>query len=284
MLAVLVALLLSGNASNDPHQHGVDLYRQHKYTEAIAALEEASKTEKPDSASYRESMLLIGQSYFMLTQAPKAIPFLEKVPQVNEANYMLGFAYLQNHQMDQSEAAFARLFNLKPDSAAGHLLAAQMMVRGQYDEQAVSEVRDALKLDAHLPQAHFLLAEIALAKGSIEDAIADLNSELAINPGFSMAWYRLGEACTRQEHWAAAIPPLQRAVWLNPDFSGPFILLGRCYFETGDFVNAEGILRGALKLDPANRSARYLLGRSLISAGHTDEGKAFLEQLKAPQN
>ncbi len=48
----------------------------------------------------------------MLSQAAKAIPWLEKVPAVNEANYMLGYAYIMANQLDRSEAAFARLFKL----------------------------------------------------------------------------------------------------------------------------------------------------------------------------
>lgn len=279
--AVIAAFLLSANAANHPNQQGVELYRQHKYADAITALQQTAQGEKPDSADYREAMLLIGQSYFMLGQAPKAIPFLEKVPEVNEANYMLGFASLQNRQPEQAEIAFARLFGVRADSAAGHLMAARMMVRGQYDEQGVNEIGQALKLDAKLPEAHFLLAEVELAKGRIEEAVADLTAELAINPAYAMAWYRLGDALARQQHWTAAIPDLQRAVWLNPDFSGPFVLLGRCYFETGDLANADGILRQALKLDPANRSAKYLLSRTLSASGHPDEAKALEDELKS---
>ena len=151
MLLTVMALLMSVASPDETHQQGVDLYKQQKYSDAIAVLEQAVKTEKPDSADYKESVLLIGQSYFMLSQAPKAIPWLEKVQSVNEANYMLGYAYLQSAQQDQSEAAFARLFGLRPDSAAGHLLAAQMMLKKEYEDQAVVEVNKALALDPKLP-------------------------------------------------------------------------------------------------------------------------------------
>src|SRR5581483_7879388 len=111
VLQFAFALLLAGaTPPGTTHQRGVDLYKQHKYSEAIAALEQAVRNEKPDSPEYKESVLFIGQSYFMLSQGPKAIPWLEKVPNSNEANYMLGYAYLQNKQQAESEAAFARLF------------------------------------------------------------------------------------------------------------------------------------------------------------------------------
>jgi len=281
MLQVVLALLVSVSTPSEAHQRAVDLYKQHKYTDAVAALERVVNTETPGTAEYNESVLFIGQSYFMLSQAPKAIPWLEKLPGLNEANYMLGYAYLQTAQQEQSEAAFARLFGLKPDSAAGHLLAGQMMLKKEYADQAVMEVTKALALDPKLPEAHFLLGEVAISRGWLDDAITELEKELAINPNFSMAWYRLGDAYTRQEHWDLAIPHLQRAVWLNPDYSGPFILLGRCYYKQRNYTNAEGILRRGLSIDPNNSSGTYLLAQTLVAEGKTEEGRALLAKVKA---
>lgn len=280
MLCLLLALALSAVADAGAHQRALELYKQQKYADAITAFQDAIKTEKPDSADYKESVLLIGQSYFMLSQAPKAIPWLEKVPAVNEANYMLGYAYLQTKQQSESEAAFARLFGLKPDSAAAHLVAAEMMLKKEYEADAVIEVQKALALDAKLPEAHFLLGEVAIYRGRLDEGIEDLEAELAVNPGFAMAWYRLGDAYTRKQSWDAAIPDLQRAVWLNPDYSGPYILLGKCYLKTGNLSNAEGILKRGLLLDPNNREANYLLGQTLMAAGKTEEAKTVFEKLK----
>ncbi len=279
----LLILILLWYGSADVHKRGVDLYQHQQYGDAIAALEEAVRSEEPKSPEYQESVLLIGQSYFMLSQAPKAIPWLEKAPSVNEANYMLGYAYLQAAQREQSEVAFARLFGVAPGSAAGHLLAGQMMLKKEYDTEAVAEVNKALTLDPKLPEAHYLLGEVAIFRGRLEEGIAEMNAELTLNPNFSMAWYRLGDAYTRQEHWELAIPNLQRAVWLNAEFSGPYILLGKCYYKKHDWKNAEGILKRAVKLDPNNHAAQYLLGQTLMAAGKTAEGRAVLKKL-SPEN
>jgi tetratricopeptide (TPR) repeat protein len=283
MLGLLFLLLTLNDASGAAHQRGVDLYKGKRYGEAIAVLEEAVKTEDPKTPQYSESVLLIGQSYFMLSQAPKAIPWLKKAPASNEADYMLGFAYLQTKQQDESEAAFARLFGLDPKSAAGHLLAGQMMLKQGYDAQAESEVTRAVALDQKLPEARFLLAEMAIFRGRLDEAIGDLDAELTVNPNFSMAWYRRGDAYFRQDKWNLAIADLQRAIWLNPDFSGPYILLGKCYFKVQNYANAEGILKRGLALDPKNLSAIYTLGQTLIAEGKQDEGRAMVEKLKELQ-
>ena len=101
MLLAPSCAIAAGDSVTDAHQRGVDLYKQQKYADAIPALEEAVKTEDPKSVEYKESVLLIGQSYFMLSQAPKAIPWLEKVPAVNEANYMLGLRLSSNQTAER---------------------------------------------------------------------------------------------------------------------------------------------------------------------------------------
>jgi superkiller protein 3 len=277
---LVVALLASAGVLSDAHQRGVDLYKQKRYPEAIAALQTAVQSEDPASDAYKESVVMIGQSYFMLSQSANAIPWLEKLPNTNEANYMLGYAYLQTHQEAKSEAAFARLFQVNPDSAAGHLLAGQMLIKKEFYVEAAAELAKALAMDPKLPETHFLLGELAILGGRMDEAIDQLKAELAINPNFSMAWYRLGDAYQRQEHWDRAIPNLQRAVWLNQNFSGPFILLGKCYFKQQDYVNAEGILRRALLLDPNNHSANYLLAQTLTAEGKKEEARTLLQKVK----
>jgi len=280
LLALCGSLSAAANVPNAAHQRGVALYRQQKYADAIAALEEAIRTERPETPQHGESALLIGQSYFVLHEAPKAIPWLEQVTSVNEANYMLGYAYLQSGRQDRSVEAFARLFRLKPGSAAAHLLAGQMMLKEQYQIQALAEVSRAVELDPNIPHGHFLLGEIALHRDGLTDAIAHLQKELRIDPNFSMAWYRLGDAYARQQNLDLAIPNLERAVWLNPDYSGPYILLGKCYFRQRKYSQAEKALRGALRIDPQNRQAIYLLGQTLVAAGRQEEGHAILKKLQ----
>lgn len=263
------------------HQEGVEKFKAHQYAAAIDLLSRASPSEPKGSPDFNESMVIIGQSYFMLSQAPKAIPYLEKVAGLVDADYMLGYAYIENSQPDQSEAAFARLFRLDPKSAQGHLLAGQMLIKKGFEREASIELQKALALQPSLPETNFLLAEISLYQGRVPEGIGYLQKELSVNPNFSMAWYRLGDAYSRQQQWDEAIPELQRAIWLNTDFSGPYFLLGKCYLKQKNYSNAEGILRKALLLDPQNASGMYLLGQVLMAEGKSEEAHAEMEKVKA---
>jgi tetratricopeptide (TPR) repeat protein len=275
MLLFLLAALVSGQ-----HQKGVQLYQQKDYAGAIAALQEAAAGETPGSADYKESALLIGQSYFNINQAPNAIPWLEKVGSVNEANYMLGYAYYLNHQRPEAVAAFGRLFDVSADSAAAHLVTGQMLLKRNYEKDAAEEIEAALVMNPKIPEAHFILGEIEISSNHLEQAIADLKMELVVNPNYSMAWYRLGDAYARQENWDAAVPCLQRSIWINQFFSAPFIILGKCYLKQKNYFNAEASLKRAVALDPQNYSATYLLVQTLTAQDKKDEAAPLLEKLK----
>ncbi len=271
-----LALLLLVDAGAT-HQSALQAYKQHKFADAVAGFTEALKSEAPGTPEYRESVLLLGQSLFLQAKYADAIPWLEKATAVPtplpEAAYMLGNACLITRQADKAVAAFAKLFQVSPNSAAAHMATARMMMHKDLDAEASKEVRAALAIDPRVPEAHFLLGEVAIYHANLDEAIAELKKEIEINPTFAMAHYRLGDAYGRQDKWDEAVAPLERSIWLNPNYSGPFILLGKAYLKRKELANAEGVLRHAIRLDPQNTNAHYLLGQTLTQEGKEEEGK-----------
>jgi tetratricopeptide (TPR) repeat protein len=285
VLAAILPLLFfqqSVPVAGDLHQSALAAYRQHQYAKAAELFEKALASEAKDSPAYRESVLLLAQSYYLSGKVREALPWLERAAQSRlntiEVSYMLGNAYIQTRQPDKAVTAFAAMFGFAPDSAAAHLVTAQLMVRQEFEEDARKEIAKALAINPNLPEAHYLLGELAIFRAQIDQAIDELTREIAINPNFAMAYYKLGDAYTRREQWAQAIPQLQRAIWLNPSYSGPYILLGKAYFKWGELANAEGMLRRAIAIDPNNSSAHYILGQTLIQAGREEEGRAMLKR------
>ncbi len=266
----------------DDHTLGVELYKQRQFSKTIEVLERAAVSEKPGTPEYRESAVILGQSYYLSARLPEATAWLQKAVddgvRSNEVFYMLGNCYIQRREPLKSREAFAAMFGVLFESAAAHLLTAQFMIRQEFEEFAEKELASALELDPKIPQAHYLLGMIAIFRNQLDKGIEEMRQEISINPDFAMAHYKLGDAYTRREDWDAAIPPLQRAVWLNPDYSGPYILLGKAYFKKKDLGSSEGMLRRAIKLDPANYQAHYMLGQVLIEAGKPDEGRSMLEE------
>jgi tetratricopeptide (TPR) repeat protein len=285
VLAALLPLALffqGAPVSDDPHQNALAMYRQRQYKKAAELFELAVAKEPTDTPAYRESVLLLGQSYYLSGKVQEALPWLERASQARinsiEVSYMLGNAYVQTRQPDKAVMAYAMMFGFAPNSGAAHLLTAQLMIRQEFEEDAKKELEKALELNPSLPEAHYLLGELAIYRAQIDRAIEELTHEIAINPNFAMAYYKLGDAYTRREQWDQAIPQLQRSIWLNPTYSGPYILLGKAYFKRSELANAEGMLRRAIAIDPNNSSAHYILGQTLVQAGKVDEGRQMLKR------
>ena len=286
---MLLFLLLLAQASTT-HQNALNAYKQHQFPEAAAGFTEALKTEQKGSAEYEESVLFLGQSLYLQSKYSDSIPWLEQAVSgkspLPEAAYMLGNAYILTQRGGESVKAFAKLFQVSPDSAAAYLNTARMMMHKDLAADAAPLAKRALEIDPKIAGAHFLLGEVAIFQSDIETAITELKREIEINPSFAMAHYRLGDAYTREERWDEAMAPLERSIWLNANYSGPYILLGKSYFKRKEFSNAEGVLRHELMLDPQNLSAHYLLGQTLTQEGKEEEGKkefARWQELKGKQ-
>jgi tetratricopeptide (TPR) repeat protein len=266
----------------DDHTAGVELYKQRQFAKTIETLQRAVATERPGTPEFRESAVILGQSYYLSSHLPEAAMWLQKAVddgvRINEVFYMLGNCYIQQREPEKSRAAFAAMFGVPFESAAAHLLTAQFMVRLEFEEAARKELAHALELDPKIPQAHYLIGMMAIFRNNLDRGVEEMRAEIAINPDFAMAHYKLGDAFTRREDWDSAIPALQRAVWLNPDYSGPYILLGKAYFKKKDLGSAEGMLRRAIRMDPGNYQAHYILGQVLMDAGKTEEGRKVLEE------
>ena len=279
---MLGTLLLVALLAADDHSVGVELYKQRQFTKTIETLERAVAAEKRGTPEYRESAVILGQSYYLSSRMPEAAKWLQAAVDdkvhINEVFYMLGNCYIQLREPVKSRAAFAAMFSVPFESAAAHLLTAQFMVRQEFEELALKELAKAVEVDPKIPQAHYLIGILATFRNELDKGIDELRQEIAINPNFAMAHYKLGDAFTRREDWDAAIPPLQRAVWLNPDYSGPYILLGKAYLKKDDLGSAEGMLRRAIKMDPGNYQAHYSLGQVLMKAGKQEEGRKMLEE------
>jgi tetratricopeptide (TPR) repeat protein len=270
--------------ATDPRVRVVTAVARYHANDPLPAIEELTAvlpSLPADSMLRREAVQVLGLSHYLAGHLGDAIPFLEQTrafaPESSELAYILGMAYIQTRQPDRARETWARAFRVPADSAAGHLVAAQMMVRAEMDDMAQAELEAALKKDPRLPQANLLLGMAALSRGRFDEAIARFEKELETSPGNAMAYYRLGDTYTRQLAWDKALGALQRSVWLNPYFSGPYILMGKVYQAKGDRTAAEGMLRRAIGYDPNNKTAHYILGQVLQQLGRTEEAKKELE-------
>jgi tetratricopeptide (TPR) repeat protein len=263
------------------HLLGVAYYHADDHPHAIEYLAPVVDKLPEGSVERREAIQVLGLSYFIVGRFSDAVPLLEATrswaADNPELGNVLGQAYVQTRQADRARETFARLFGVAADSAAAHLITAQMMIRLEFESPAEAELRRAIEKDPKLPQAQMLLGQIALFRGRLDEAIALTEREIAINPANALAFSQLGDARIRQSKWDEAITVLQKSIWLNPFYSAPYILLGKAYMKKGEMATAEGMLTRAIQYDPNNRSAHYLLAQLLQQMGRPQDAKRHFD-------
>jgi len=285
---------LEGLETGAPDTKGLDLelgtayYKKGDFPKAIEHLKRASAADPANG----EAAQLLGLSYYLGGHPADAIPLLEKVqgwfPRANvDAAYILGICYIQTKDYPQARKAFARMFEVPPDSAASYLFTARMLFRQEFDPVAEEYAQKAAALDPKLPLAHFLLGELYLYKSRVPEAIAEFEKEIAINPGHAPAYYKLADAYSRIQKFEDAERLLQRSIWLDATSTGPYVLMGKVLEKKGEFELAIRALQRAATMDPNNPTTHHLLGQAYRDMGKKDEAESELklaEELQMRQN
>ncbi len=273
---------------NLPREFGIIYYRKGDYRNAISSLQRAL-AENPNDA---EATQLTGLSLYLSEKSAEAIPYLEKVqswyPSASvDASYILGVAYIQTKNYPSARAAFAKMFQVPPDSAAAYLFTARLLLRRDFGPVAEEYGKKAVELDPKLPLAHQLLGELYLYQSKIPEAIAQLEQELAINPGDPAAYYKLADAYSRVQKFDEAEKLLQRSIWLDATSTGPYILLGKVLQKKGETQLAIRALQRAISMDPNNDIPHHLLGLAYRDLGRSEDSQRELklaEQLLSAQS
>lgn len=276
--------LLQNLAARNPdlkglsHALGTVYYRKSDYPRAIDFLAKALAEDRND----REAAQLLGLSYYLSNKPAEAIPLLAKVqtwfPVANiDASYILGMCYIRTKDFDGARRAFAKMFDVPPDSAASYLFTARMLLRQEFDPVAEEYAKKAVALDPKLPLAHFMLGELYLYKSRIPEAISAFQNELAIDPAHAATYYKLADAYSRVQKFDDAERLLQRSIWLDATSTGPYILMGKILEKKGEPDLAVRALQHAVAMDPNNSVTHYLLGQAYRDLGKTDDAARELK-------
>ena len=269
-------------------QIGIVYYRKNDFLKAAASFKKALEEDPGDN----EAVQLLGLSYYLAGRPAEAIAPLEKVqtwyPSANvDAAYILGLCYMQTKDYPRARKAFAGMFGVPDDSAAGYLFAARMLLRQDFSLVAEEYAKKAVELDPKLPRAHLLLGELYLYKSRVPEALEQFQKELQLNPGEAAVYYKLADGYSRLQKYEEAEKLLQRSIWLDATSTGPYILMGKILGKKGETALAVRALQHALAMDPNNPIPHHLLGQAYRELGRTEDAERELklsEQLQVQQN
>jgi len=193
--------------------------------------------------------------------------------------FLLGFAYLKNHDPDRAKAIFNLMFEAASPARAQFLLG-----KANYEAtlfpQAEEAFFEALRLDPKLPGVHLELGKVYISLRRTDDAIQELELVLKDNPGDGDASYFLGGLLVQEGRFTEGIPYLERARKAKPDFWAPYFYLGKAKLRLEQPAEAILLLQRAVVLNPDEASAYYQLGRALEACGRESEARRALLRVR----
>jgi Tfp pilus assembly protein PilF len=135
---------------------------------------------------------------------------------------------------------------------------------------AVSELREAIRLDPNYASAHLTLGILLYTSGDIAGGLAELREAVRLKPNNAEARYHLALALTKQREGLATAEQNRAAVSGEPVLAETYLDLGKGFIAAGNMPAAVVELREALRLQPYFVEARASLGFALFNMGDVD--------------
>jgi tetratricopeptide (TPR) repeat protein len=172
---------------------------------------------------------------------------------------------------EQSLNLINQLIKVAPNSAWVPLVFAQInQDEGNYSS-AITEYRQALKIDPNLPGVHLSLGRTLLlishSPESTDAALQEFENELEVDPRSAGAEYEVGEIYRKRAQFREALEHFRRATEFQPNFVEAQIAVGRTLIEFRRPKDAIPYLSNSIHLAPTNAVPHFLLATAYGQIG-----------------
>jgi Tfp pilus assembly protein PilF len=170
-----------------------------------------------------------------------------------------------------------------PGSPQMHQVMARELARHGDDEMAITNYREALKLDPHLAGVHFELGNVLYnsddEKHKVE-AEEEFKEAIADNPQDEKALLMLGVIAAKRGDWHTAVEYDRRALTLQPDDSDANMELAKAFIATNERDQARKLIERAIAIDPTDYIAHYRLSSLYRQQGRQSDAEKQLAEYR----
>lgn len=168
-----------------------------------------------------------------------------------------------------------------PASWSAHTNLAMALLQKGDPADALSHLREALKLDPSQPMIHFDYANALASQGQLTEAAAEYQEAIRLRPDYSEARNNFGLLLEGQGRLEEAIQQYRLAIQYEPAYAEACHNLGFALQAQGHLDDAISWYRRALNLRPGFAEAHFQLGNALRARGRTED--AILQYRQALQ-
>jgi tetratricopeptide (TPR) repeat protein len=196
----------------------------------------------------------------------------------------LGIAYAESGEMEKAFASLKDVVNAQPDSPDAHFTLGLLYSReGQNkdEERAVTEFREALRLDQGMDPARIALGRVLISLHKYFDAASVVLQYTRRQPRDAQGFYALGQAYEGLKESDAAVTTLKSAVVLDAKDATIRFDLGMLLANRGETAAAIQQLDAAERIDPSDPAAHNELVLLLEKTGNKERAQVERAKLAA---
>ncbi len=188
-------------------------------------------------------------------------------PRCYEAKVAEGQAEELALHIAKSEAAYRVAIAWRPELAEAHAGLGRVLLRNGEREGGLGELRQAVRLDPHGPDA---LYDLAMALAPSSESAALLERATSERPSFSEAWLALGTQELSAGRLDEARTAAQATARHDAKSVGPHMLLGKVALADGRYDDAIKEGEAALKILANLAPAELLVADADVKKGYLD--------------
>jgi tetratricopeptide (TPR) repeat protein len=263
---------------------GLAYYRQGDYHKAVAPFESVLR-DQPDSAQARR---LLGHCYLFDERYGEAAAVLEPLwpSSSSDLSYLYALAVAAGHadRHDLEERALRQLFEVGQNSPAVHLMLGKAYLNRGQDDQALSELEQAVQADPKLPMLHYTLGMVYKRRRDLEKAKEEFLKDVALEPDVAYNYDELGTMCLALGQNTDAKRYFEQALQRDPGIGTSWYGLAKIDKGEKRYAQALKALDSAAAIDPNSPSVHYLRAQILAQLGRKPESQAEFAAVRRLQN
>lgn len=257
------------------------------------AIEEAEKVVITEPANAR-AWAVKGKAYMARDDYKNAVDSLSRSLDLKRdvnLQYALGFSLLKLKEKTRAEAVFSEMLRDYGDRGIWHEVFGGAYRETKYLDDAIRELRIAVKLDPSLAHIHAFLGATLLEKNywaPSPEILQEFSEEVKAYPQGYFGHFYMGVLLAQRGDLNESNPHLKAAIDAEPTNPDPWLYLGLNYFKVQEYTNARTALLKAVELtgnDQARanyqiRRAYIALGRMLTTQGDKQAAEPYLKKAR----
>jgi tetratricopeptide (TPR) repeat protein len=261
---------------------GLALFKQGDYKQAIGTFSPLVKSAPSSSPEAQRLAILMGMSYYGLSEFSSATPYLKQAADHDPANLTLlltlAHSCLLSTQYQCVLDTYHRMIALNAESAEADMLMGEALDEMKDTNGATRKFREAVKANPKEPNVHFGLGYLLWTQGQTQEAARELHAELDNDPRHLQAMLYLADTDIQMNRMDEARLLLEKLVRINPENSMEHLDLGVVYADQDRKAEALKEFQTAAKLAPNDVKAHWRMARLYRSMGKTAEAKAEFDK------